>query len=405
MAHRLNPRSALCAALLSASWCLSTFAGPQSAPNSAASSDANPAAWFEQGQTALKAGDLAAAEADFRRVLSIDPQSGAAYANLGVIAMRRKEWDHALTLLHEAEKLAPQMAGIRLNIGLVKFRRGDYAGAIAPLASVVRDQPDSAQARYLLGLCNVFTEHYADAVTALEPLWPQLSGDFNYLYVLGIAAHNAGNNELDEKALSRLIEVGGDAPEFHLILGKAYLNREEPDKAIGELEHAAASNTRLPFVHFSLGVAYMRKEDYVRAESEFKKDIAVEPDLPDNYEQLGLLYLQMGKDPEAEHSFREALHYNARQPASLLALGRLYQRQGKNRDALAALDAAEKLVPDNQNVHFIRGQVLLRLGRRDEAQTELATSKKLLDASLTKQREKNGYAPVPNPELKQGPPQ
>jgi predicted Zn-dependent protease len=84
-------------------------------------------------------------------------------------------------------------------------------------------------------------------------------------------------------------------------------------------------------------------------------------------------------------------------------LGRLYQRQGKNREALTALDAAEKLVPDNQNVHFVRGQVLLRLGRREEAQAELAASKKLLDAGLNKQRQKYGDAPVPNPELKQPP--
>ena len=97
-------------------------------------------------------------------------------------------------------------------------------------------QVDSQQARYLLGLCYVFTEHYADAVAVLEPLWPQMSIDFTYLYVLDIAAHNANNNDLDEKALNRLVEVGGQTPEFHLILGKAYLNREELDKAISELE-------------------------------------------------------------------------------------------------------------------------------------------------------------------------
>jgi Flp pilus assembly protein TadD len=363
----------------------------------------DPKAAFAQGQSALQSGDLATAEAAFRRVLSVDPQSGAAYANLGVIAMRRKEWDHALTLLQKAEKLEPKMTGIRLNIGLVKYRRGDYAGAIAPLASVVRDQPDSQQARYLLGLCHVFTEHYSDAVAVLEPLWPQMSSDFTYLYVLDIAAHNAGKNDLDDKALSRLVEVAGDTPEFHLILGKAYLNREELDKAISELELAASANTNLPYVHFSLGLAYMRKEDNERAEAEFRKDMAIEPDLPDNYEQLGLLYSQEQKDEEAEHFFRQALHYNSRQPVSLLGLGRLYQRQGKNREALTALDAAEKLVPENQNVHFMRGQILLRLGRREEGQAELATSKKLVDANLSKQREKYGDSPIPNPELKQPP--
>src|ERR1700690_271444 len=135
----------------------------------------DPQAAFAKGQAALNSGDLAAAEAAFRRVLAVDPQSGAAYANLGVIAMRRKEWDHALALLLKAETLEPKMSGIRLNIGLVKYRRGDYAGAIPALASVVRDQPDSQQARYLVGLCHIFTEHYAEAVTVLEPLWPQMS--------------------------------------------------------------------------------------------------------------------------------------------------------------------------------------------------------------------------------------
>jgi len=154
----------------------------------------------------LQRGELEAAEAAFRKVLATEPRAGAAYANLGVIAMRREQWDQALTLLEKAAKLEPKMAGIRLNIGLVKYRSGDYAGAIAPLASVVHDQPESQQARYLVGLCNVFTEHYADAVTALEPLWPQQSSDFMYLYVLGIAAHNSNRKELDEKALNRQLE-------------------------------------------------------------------------------------------------------------------------------------------------------------------------------------------------------
>jgi len=115
-----------------------------------------------------------------------------------------------------------------------------------------------------------------------------MSNDFTYLYVLDIAAHNAGKNDLDEKALSRLVEVGGQTPEFHLILGKAYLNREEMDKAISELEQAAATNSTLPYVHFSLGLAYMRKQDNDRAEAEFRKDIAIEPDLRAEAETIEL---------------------------------------------------------------------------------------------------------------------
>ena len=221
----------------------------------------DPRGWFAKGQAALENGDLDAAEGAFRQVIATDPRAGAAYSNLGVIAMRRKQWDHAIVLLQKAEKLEPKMAGIRLNIGLVEYRRGNYGAAIAPLASVVREQPDSQQARYLLGLCQVFTKHYAEAVTVLEPLWPEKSNNVLYLYTIDIAARESGQKELDEKILHQMIAAGAETPEFHLIMGKAFLNRYEVPEATRELERAAALNPNLPFVHMNLGIAYMRSGD------------------------------------------------------------------------------------------------------------------------------------------------
>jgi tetratricopeptide (TPR) repeat protein len=203
---------------------------------------------FIKGQAALQSGDLDTAEAAFRRVIALTPQSGGAYANLGVIAMRRKDWEYALKLLKKAQTLEPAVAGIRLNIGLVNYQRGDYAGAIAPLASVVRDQPDSQQARYLLGLSNLLAERYQNAFSTLEPLWPAMSDNFMYLYVLSMAASKAGHREAEQRALTQLIQIGADRPEFHLLLGKAYLNLRETEKAVSELERAANMTPNLPFV-------------------------------------------------------------------------------------------------------------------------------------------------------------
>jgi len=200
-------------------------------------------AWFAKGQAALQSGDLDSAEQAFRKVLAADPTAGAAYANLGVIAMRRKNWDEAFKDLKKAEKLAPRMAGVRLNIGLVEFRLGNYAEAIAPLQSVLRDEPRSAQARYLLGMCQVFTDQFGEAAETLEPLWQERSGDVMYLYVLGIAANKAGKKELDERAMKRMLEVGESTPEFHLIMGKAYLQHQEYDTAFAELRKAEEAKT------------------------------------------------------------------------------------------------------------------------------------------------------------------
>src|ERR1700751_1607931 len=169
------------------------FATQQADAQSGAGRDASPQApdpqnIFKQGETALAKGDLDSAERCFKQVVSLNPRVSGAYANLGVIQMRRKHWDAAIANLERAEKLAPQISGIRLNIGLAYYRQGAYRHAIPAFESVVKDEPGSLQARYLLGQCYSFTDRYVEAVDTLEPLWPQQSTDLNYLYVLTTSA-------------------------------------------------------------------------------------------------------------------------------------------------------------------------------------------------------------------------
>ena len=120
--------------------------------------------------------------------------------------------------------------------------------------SVVREQPDAVQPRYLLGLCYFFADRWADAASMLEPLWPQASGQFPYLYVLVNAAHRAGlTKSLITVLRSNSLRWEMTLAEYHLFAGKYHLNRQEYEPAIGQFEAAAKANPRLPFVHFNLG--------------------------------------------------------------------------------------------------------------------------------------------------------
>jgi predicted Zn-dependent protease len=88
------------------------------------------------------------------------------------------------------------------------------------------------------------------------------SNDLNFLYVLAISAWKANQPEVEQRALTRLVKIGGDNPELHLLMGKGQLNREEYDDAIKELKLAAQASPNLPFAHFNLGLAYMKKQDF-----------------------------------------------------------------------------------------------------------------------------------------------
>ena len=117
---------------------------------------------------------------------------------------------------------------------------------------------------------------------------------------------------LEQRALGRLVETGQDTPEFHLLMGKAHLNRQEYDEAIVELESAAKAEPKLPFVHFNLGMAYLEKQDLERAKAEFQKDIEIEPDVAYDYDQLGLVFYLQQQDMDAEKMFRKALRLDAK---------------------------------------------------------------------------------------------
>jgi len=355
---------------------------------------AEPAQVFERGQDALNQNRLEEAERDFRQVLELDPQSGAAYANLGVVYMRRKQWTRALESLDKAEKLLPQVAGIQLNIGLAYFRQNQFLKAIPPLEAVVRAQPEAAQPRYLLGLCYFFDDRWADAAATLEPLWDLESKQLPYLYVLSNAAHRAGRKDLDDRATEQLIRLGNGSAQYHLFVGKYYLNREQYDEAIAEFAAAADRDPNFPFVHFNLGLAHLKKQQYTQARDEFLKDAALEPDLSLNYQELGNTYWQMQEDENAEKSYREALKRDPHLVDSRIGLAKIYQRQQKYRAALAEADAAVKADPDRPDVHYVRGQALLRLGRKTEAQKELQIASSKEHARNEKQN-----ASVPSPEL------
>jgi tetratricopeptide (TPR) repeat protein len=350
------------------------------------------------GEAALKAGDLEGAERDFRSALRIDPDIAGAYANLGVISIRRRQWEEALGMLRKAEQLAPQVAGIRLNIGLAYFRQNDFRSAIPPFESVVRDEPASTQARYLLGLCYFFVDRWEDAIRTLAPLWEQESRNLSYLYVLGIAAHKAGRTELDVRALSQLAQIGQDSPQFHLIMGKAHLNNERYDQAIAEFESAEKGDPKLPFLHFNLGLAYLGKQDYERAVQEFQQDIAIEPDVAYDYDRLASVRVLQEREDEAEKDFQQALHLDSRLVSSYLGLAEIYQKQNKYPQALAALNSVEKLDPENYRLHYLRGRILVRMGQPEKAKIEFDTYTRMMNAAR-KKRGKQLSGEIPNPEL------
>jgi tetratricopeptide (TPR) repeat protein len=161
------------------------------------------------------------------------------------------------------------------------------------------------------------------------------------------------------------------------MLGKAYLNRGDDDKARAELEQAAQADAKLPMVHYNLGVVYKRKREYQKAKEEFLKDVAVEPDVAYNYDELGTMCLALEQNAEARRYFEQALQRNSQIGTSWYGLAKIDKAEKRYAPALKALDSAGAIDPKSGSVHYLRAQVLMQLGRKTEAQTEFDAVRRL----------------------------
>ena len=117
-----------------------------------------------------------------------------------------------------------------------------------------------------------------------------------------------------------------------------------------------------------------------------------------NYDRLGTVYWHLQQTAQAERSFRKALELDSRLTSSRFGLAQVFDQQGKYAAALAQLDTALKIDPNNNSLHYLRGRVLMRLNRKREAETELNTATRLLQ-SQRETRQKELYGNLPHPEL------
>jgi VCBS repeat protein/ASPIC/UnbV protein len=105
---------------------------------------------FYVSLAAIQAGVEVVAEEKMLRVTELVPQEPAAWANLGLLALRRTAFDLAAQRLHKARTLAPESSQIQVLSGLLESMQGHLEAARAYLQRAVALEPHHLKALYAL---------------------------------------------------------------------------------------------------------------------------------------------------------------------------------------------------------------------------------------------------------------
>jgi len=190
-----------------------------------------------------------------------------------------------------------------------------------------------------------------------------------------------------------ILEQDPNSTSAHLLMGEALDGLHRTDEAIAEFKSAAQLDPKQPEVHFGLGYLYWKLRNFDEAKREFEAELALNSKHAQAQAYLGDIELESGNLDAAEGLLLRATQSSDQIRMAYLDLGKLRMQRKNYADAAEAFRSAIRVDPAQSDAHFQLARAYQALGRKSEAEAELAKSRELhteRDKSLVP---KNGAAP------------
>ncbi len=177
-------------------------------------------------------------------------------------------------------------------------------------------------------------------------------------------------------------EDAGKAFAQAMASGKTYYDKGEPGKALTAFQSALAMNPANPDVHLNLANAFLRVNQPVQASGHALETIQLEPSNPAAWYVLGCAQLRQNQYSNAVQSLQEAKNGDRTINPVTFQLGRALAGWGHHEEAVEQFRELQQFetntaAPQWVSSHYLVAQSLLRLGKREEAEKELAEHQKL----------------------------
>jgi tetratricopeptide (TPR) repeat protein len=351
-----------------------------------------------RGQAALKLGDEAAAEADFRRALDMQPDKQATYAlhsNLGLLRLGQRRWAEALAELERAARLFPEEAASWLNLAQAHWR-AQACALLPPMDSV---WPALAAAQWHFRQRRN-TEECFDKALAQERSralvyreranwfrsqghWAQALADWDEALRLESHASPARGAAEVERArclfhLGRLDEATASLrdqlpnPDAWRVLAEVAFKQARFDEAIDKFTQVMAAGAPTADDYQGRGHAHMQLGQFAAAVDDYSRALALRDDA-DALQQRGWAYFFSDAFRLAKRDFDESLKRRPGGADALIGRGLSRVYLGDCGPALEdAKKAGELATPEMEvNRACIFAQALVRQ-RGEQRQTQQA---------------------------------
>ena len=309
---------------------------------------------------------------------------GEAYHNLGVVDARASRYSDASNEFAQAAKWNPRIETLDRNWGLAAFRAERFAEAAAPLQRELEKRPHDAEVREMLGVSYYMTNEFARSAETFRPIAAALPDNPGLLYAAGVSLMRAGDSADGSRLLSRMLRLGANSPEVHVMIAQAYSDQSRFADALSELQRALELNPLQPEVHYAIGMIYFKQGKLDDAVREFNAELARNPDSVAAKYQIADVQLQEHRAQEAIPLLNEVLAAKPSYADGHYQLGKALLETGDVAGAIQHLERAAQLQPGEAYAFYQLSLAYRRAGRTDDATKALRTFQELKEKSPAK---------------------
>ena len=349
-------------------------------------SDSSPAEKHYRDATAFHTrGEFEQAIPEYKKAITLNPNSAILYNRLGVAYSELKQYDAALDAYQMALALSPMTAEPHYNIGLVYLKQGDLSRAVEAFKRAIAIDNKWEDAYIGLGEVYLKQGNLEQAVRAYKQAI-RLNSNGNPSATLGLGKVYTKQGRLDDAitAIEKAIEIQIDNTEAHYQLAQIYIKRGEKKKAASAMAFFKVLRQTDPLLeeaemwvkrhpndargYNNLGIVYLarrRSEDAIRS---YKHAISLTPTLATAHYNLGHAYHKLGKAKPAIESYQKALAIDKELAIAHNNVAVCYMELGIDLNkALSHARIAVRLAPTEANYWDTLSEICTVLGLENEA--------------------------------------
>ena len=262
---------------------------------------------LQSGINKHQAGDLAGAEANYRKVLAAHPNSHDGLHLLGVLAVQCGHAQAGEQLIRRAVALHPAVAEFHYHLGEALMAQKRPLEAAGSFLEAVRLAPDNAGYRSDAGGALLSAGRLPEAAEQLRRAAEQAPDDPLIVANYGYGLSRLGRVDEALAVLRRATELSPDHPAPWLQLGEVLWRQQRYDEALPAARRAVELAPRLVQALILLGNTLQTLAEFEEAAEVYRRAQAIEPNNFDAPSNLALTVLKMGQAKEALELYDQIL--------------------------------------------------------------------------------------------------